>query len=203
MVWRMVEATVLQPTKLKKCLASAGARVRSVQLRMEKGLRALYEREKHLKEERHAVLDHYATGKLEHDKYVDQSLWFDNESNKLKLERAELVKRIPILHSKDVIDVSLRIFCETVKARFEKCTNFETKRQFLLDFIEEVIYGHGKITVKGFVPIQRNVTPDSDQAEENNMIEFNVEDDSHKKELPQNAIKPILEFNLLSRKRPK
>jgi len=40
-------------------------------------------------------------------------------------------------------------------------------------------------------PIQRNVTPDSDQGEENNRIEFNVEDDSHEKELPRNAVNKL------------
>ena len=173
-VWQLIETTMLQPARLKKCLTSAEARIRSTQLQMEKELKALEEREQHLKTERRMVLDRYATGNLNKDKYVEQSLWFDNEANKLKLERTELIKRIPILHSKDVIDVSLRIFCETTRVRFEKCTNFEIRRQFLLDFIEEVVYVPEKITVKGFMPVQLP-TYATDQTGETNRIEFRIE----------------------------
>ena len=40
------------------------------------------------------------------------------------------------------------------KARWYGCTNDEATRQFLLDFIEGVIFDHYKTTVIGSVPIQ-------------------------------------------------
>lgn len=75
--------------------------------------------------------------------------------------------------------MSLRIFCETAKARFEKCLNFETKRQFLLDFIEEVVYVPGNIVVKGFISLQLPTRADLDRSE-TNRIEFSIEGNGRK-----------------------
>jgi hypothetical protein len=54
----------------------------------------------------------------------------------------------------DFVDASVRQFCATAKARWYACTTDEAQRQFLLDFIEGVIFDHYKITVVGSVPIQ-------------------------------------------------
>ncbi|HEX2462750.1 MAG TPA: hypothetical protein VHJ58_21605, partial [Vicinamibacterales bacterium] len=38
--------------------------------------------------------------------------------------------------------------------RFEACTDFDAKRQFLVDHVERVIYDHYKVTIVGSVPVQ-------------------------------------------------
>lgn len=78
--------------------------------------------------------------------------------------------------------------CETAKVRFERAKDFNSKRQFLLDFIENVEYDHGKIAVKGSVPIQLQAYKDPTQTSEAEKIEFSIEDDTHRKELPRNAL---------------
>jgi hypothetical protein len=46
---------------------------------------------------------------------------------------------------------SVRRFCAAARAQFEGCTDFASKRQFLRDHIEAVIFDHGRITVVGSV----------------------------------------------------
>ena len=63
---------------------------------------------------------------------------------------------------------------------------FDTKRQFLLNFLEEVIYDQGKITIKKFIPIQTQFNG-TERSDEVSRIEFNIVNDTHKSELPRNA----------------
>ena len=146
------------------------------QLQTEKQLRKLDRNEQQLKDGKQQVLDNYAIGRLDRNTYLEKCLWYDNEVNKLKLEKAEFIKRIPTLHKKDVVDMSVRIFCDTARARFEKCDNFDTKRRFLLDFIEQIIYDHGKITVKGSIPLlpQPQAHNNSNQISETSKIGFKI-----------------------------
>lgn len=51
-----------------------------------------------------------------------------------------------------------------------------TKRRFVLDFLEEVLYDNGKVTIKGLIPLHVVEKRDS---EENGKIEFRIE--GHKK----------------------
>jgi hypothetical protein len=51
-------------------------------------------------------------------------------------------------------DVSIRQFSDAARARFEHCTTFDDKRQFLVDHVERVIYDRYRVTVIGSVPIK-------------------------------------------------
>jgi hypothetical protein len=59
------------------------------------------------------------------------------------------VKRIPILHNPHTIDVSVRQYVEAVRARLENATNFDTKRRFLLDHIDRVVYANDRVALYG------------------------------------------------------
>jgi hypothetical protein len=58
------------------------------------------------------------------------------------------------LHRADAIDASLREFCETARAKLEACRRLESKRQFLLDYVQRVVYNRYKVTARGSVPIR-------------------------------------------------
>ena len=47
-------------------------------------------------------------------------------------------------------------YCGTAKARFERCVAFDTKRQFMLDYIEKIVFRDDHVTVHGSVPILRH-----------------------------------------------
>lgn len=72
----------------------------------------------------------------------------------LRVKQAELIKRIPLLQQSELVETSVAQYCEAAKVRYEKCDSFETKRQFLLDYIEKVVFWDEKIMVCGSVPVK-------------------------------------------------
>ncbi len=79
------------------------------------------------------------------------------ELHELKREKAEYIREIPLLH-KESVDLSIRQFCDAARARFERCTSFETKQQFLAAHVERVIYDRYRVTVVGSVPVKTQMS---------------------------------------------
>src|SRR3989338_1772861 len=92
-----------------------------------------------------------------------------------KLRQTKVIKSVPLLHKKEIVDVSIRQFCSAAKARFEKCSNFDSKRQFLLEHIEKVVYQKYKVMIRGSVPIKLRTYADPDQTSEVSKIPFQIE----------------------------
>ncbi len=70
-------------------------------------------------------------------------------------ERSELMKKIPLLHNKDLVDVSIKRFCETAKAEYKKCGEDRDKqREFLLKYVDKIVYHNEKVAFHGFVPVK-------------------------------------------------
>ncbi len=111
------------------------------------------------------------------DFFNEKKLAYDNETNKFKGEREELVLRIPLLHKGEVIDTSVKQFCEAARVRFEKCVDFDTKRQFLLDYVEKIIFTDDHVAVYGSVPVHMKAYTDADAPIETSKIEFKLEGD--------------------------
>ena len=92
--------------------------------------------------------------------------------SELKMDHKELVKIIPFLHKTQVIDVSINQYCESVRIQLEKCIDFETKRQFMLDYIEKIVYLNDTVEIHGSVPVKLKAYEDQDQSAETAKIEF-------------------------------
>jgi hypothetical protein len=54
--------------------------------------------------------------------------------------------------------VSIRQFCDGARVRFEHCTTFDDKRQFLDKHVERIIYDRYRVTVIGSVPIKTQLS---------------------------------------------
>lgn len=130
--------------------------------------------EQYLKSNREETLEQYAIGKLDHKIYLEKCLTYDIETNRLKLERDQVTKKIPILHKKEVLEANIRFFCDSTQIRFDKCKTFDNKRRFVLDLVEEILYNHGKVILKGSVPLQLKTTENSD-SQEQEKISFSIE----------------------------
>src|SRR3981189_2415318 len=57
--------------------------------------------------------------------------------NELRQKKAQYVCEIPLLHQES-INLSIQQFCDVARARFERCSSFETKQQFLAAHVERV-----------------------------------------------------------------
>jgi hypothetical protein len=121
------------------------------------------------------VIDLYASGTLNQRDYIEKNLEYDNEENKLKAERADLTGRIPLLHKTEVVDASIKQYCETMKVRLSRCNDFDTRRKFVLDYIEKIAYSNDCIVVYGSVPVKLK-SYDAKQPNEASKIEFKIPD---------------------------
>ena len=62
--------------------------------------------------------------------------------------------------------------------RYQQCVDFETKRQFLLDYVEKVTYWKDKLAVHGAVPVllkQEYADTNEILDSETNKVEFCIE----------------------------
>lgn len=171
-VFSIIKDHMIEPKKLLNFLNSTKTS-NKIKLQTETGLKNTDLKMEDLKKEKKQTLNLYANGKLNRKEYTEKCLWIDNEVKKAKLEKDKLITKIPNLQKEEIIDVSLRRYCETIKARLEKCSEYDTKRQFLLEYIAEIIYASGNIIINGFVPIKTKSNTD-EQME--NKVEFSIRD---------------------------
>ena len=89
------------------------------------------------------------------DEYIAANVRLDEKLDELTREKIALSRK-QSLNGHESLNLRLRQFCETAKARFERCADFDTKRQFLLDHVRKVIFLRDKVTLVGSVPIELN-----------------------------------------------
>jgi hypothetical protein len=107
--------------------------------------------------EKTRIVDIYASGDLSRQAYVKKNLAYDaydTETVELRMQAAQLHGRIPLLRKRSIVQANIAAFCEGAKARLSTCTNFDSKRQFLLDYIDKIIYRPGTVSLHGSVPIR-------------------------------------------------
>jgi hypothetical protein len=93
----------------------------------------------------------YATDELSKDAYINASTALDRGLAALKHARAD-VAAAQRLSNRTELDVRVRQFCERARARFERCDDFDARRQFLLDHIERVVYHPRSVELVGSIP---------------------------------------------------
>jgi hypothetical protein len=87
------------------------------------------------------ILDLYASEQFPRAEYIKKSLAYDEET-------------IPLLNETAVIDQSIREYCEGARSRYEKCVDFDTTRQFLLDYVEKIVFLNDAVALYGSVPVR-------------------------------------------------
>jgi hypothetical protein len=173
-VLEMIRNIMTDPYKLQKYLNHAKDKGQITRIKTEKQLNHIEDQIQKFNKEKRGVLEIYAKGNLSRNLYAQKCLGYDNEINRAKAERNDLIKQIPILHKNGVIDMSIKRYCQSVKARLEKCVNFDSKRQFLLDYVEKIIYQKDHITLYGSIPIKLKAYEDPDQPSKASKIGFSI-----------------------------
>jgi hypothetical protein len=91
------------------------------------------------------------------------------------MQVAELNGRIPLLRKRAVVQASIAAFCEGAEARPNTCTDFDSKRQFLLEYIDKIVYRAGTVSLHGSVPIKLAPHEYPHQSPETPRIAFCIE----------------------------
>lgn len=175
-VFKMIEETLINPSKLQDHMDFFKRRTQANQIRIEKQLKDIEVKNEKLTEAKTRIIDLYANDEIEKGAYITKNLEYDNELNRLKIEKKELINKIPLLHKKEIIDMSIKQYCNNAKLRFQKAKDFETKRQFVLDYIEKIVYLKGKVELHGHIPVKLKMYDDKNQNTELAKIEFCIRD---------------------------
>ena len=101
--------------------------------------------------EKRRVVDIYAAGHLGRETYITKNRALDVEAEASRAKRAQLLARIALLATPQVIDASIAQFCHFARARFDQACDFDSKRRFLLDHIDKITYRRDKATLHGSV----------------------------------------------------
>ncbi len=157
-VWEMIEEIILDPKKLYSSIEILKRRSRTNHGRIEIKIKDIEKQISDLSNQKKRIIDLYASGSLEKDESATRINNYDKSIKKIKSEKIELLKYLPLFEKSDLIQENVRTYCEKVRARFNKCADFETQRQFLMDYISKVtFYRKGKkysrIRIYGSVPI--------------------------------------------------
>lgn len=119
------------------------------------------------------ILELYANGGAERAEYAKKSAEYDSEISELANEKLDLVKRIPLLHKPAVIELSIAQYCDEIRVRLQQCKDFETYRQFFLDFVDHVVYYKNLVELHGYVPV-KSAERNDDGEIETTKIEYKI-----------------------------
>jgi len=103
-----------------------------------------------LDQERRRLIERYATEQITAWEYIEASQALDFELEGLTRRKSHVVKDM----QSDIVTASIRHFCAIARVRFEACADFDAKKQFLRDHVEEIVFDRGRITIVGSVPMQ-------------------------------------------------
>lgn len=156
-VFGMIEGNMFNEKKMKASMSYFKQRAQASELKFEKQIKKNGDEAKKTEESKKRLIDLYTSSTIERDEYVDKSLELDNKINKLRLDKQELLKKIPLLNKKDVVTVAVRKFCTSARAKYTSSKDFDSKRQFLLNYTNKINYYNTKVEYHGFIPVETEV----------------------------------------------
>jgi hypothetical protein len=132
----MIRDVMFDPAKLRRCMDESEA---PDDRGIAGELAGIAEALKALDEKRRGIIERYVTEQMPGDDYIAESRALDGELDRLMREKAGIVKGMRFPQHDEFVGLSVRQFCANAQAQFEACTDFDTRRQFLLDHVERVI----------------------------------------------------------------
>jgi uncharacterized protein YqgQ len=150
-VLELVENILCNPDKLRRCIEVPAGSDGAERKKLRRKLMTIDKRMTEIEAERRRIVTLYATGEFAKDAYINASAALDRELNVLKRTKSGL-GATQRLNRRAEIDVRIRQYCERVRARFERCCDFDARRHFLIDHIERVIYHPRNVVLVGSIP---------------------------------------------------
>jgi site-specific DNA recombinase len=152
-VFSLIRDIMLDPRRIRDSMDLFAQEARTSKRRIERQIEDINSRLRTIEREKKRIVDIYASGDLSREAYVRKNLASDAETVELRMQAARLHDRIPLLRKRSVVQESIITFCEGAKARLNTCTDFDNKRQFLLDYIDKVVYRAAPYRCMGRYPL--------------------------------------------------
>ncbi len=103
------------------------------------------------------ILERYVERDISHDNYFKSNQEIDLNINTLNLEKRTLIENTPLLHKKEVVEDTIKKYCQNISDKILNLETFEDKREFLLKNISKVIFQLEKVEIQGFIPISDEI----------------------------------------------
>ena len=152
----MIEDTMLNPEKLRTKISvlqgkkqNAKLRLRRKVMKIEKDILALMSKKK-------KIIDLYTSDNLGREEYVKKNKEFDSTIKKLEQLKLETLEQIPVLYDEHKVDLGIRKYCENARLRYEKCTDFQKRRMFYIEYIKKILHARDDISLFGEIPLGEN-----------------------------------------------
>jgi hypothetical protein len=147
----MIRKTMLDPGKLRGCIESG---VGMDDWSTARELTKVAQKIGALDHERRELISRYAADQMMGDEYITANRALDDKLERLVHTKAKLVAALRPTHHEDFVDVSVRQFCATAKARLQASTDFDANRQFLVAHVERVIFNRYQFAIVGSIPVR-------------------------------------------------
>lgn len=156
-VFEMVQKYMTDSTLLKKHLQYSSEDVVEQRKQIKLKVTQIDSSIKQHREQKKVYLKQYTDGKINRDLYSENCRTLDEEIATLELEKEQITTRIPNEIDEELIDTSLSMYCESIKARLKHCDTFDQKRKFLLDFVGQVSFDKDTIGMQGKLPVNSEI----------------------------------------------
>jgi site-specific DNA recombinase len=154
-VLEMIRDTLLVPERLIPCMERLECGKNDKHEHLARKLQRFTDRIAAVEAEKQHSINRYAAGALTKEAYITLNLSLDAEIQRLHKRKARISKELEEAAANDLVQESIREYCLRTKERLEKCTTFDTTRQFLVDHVHRIVYLRDKVTLIGSVPVRR------------------------------------------------
>ncbi|MDR3572162.1 MAG: hypothetical protein P4L81_08350 [Candidatus Pacebacteria bacterium] len=103
-----------------------------------------------LDETRRRLMDGYAMGRTNTKRYVERSRAIDRKLKELNRIKVEISNATQDRNGASI--TRIKQYCANARARLEAITDVETKRKFLHDHLEQILFDRDKLTLMGSIP---------------------------------------------------
>jgi site-specific DNA recombinase len=151
-VFEMIESVMFNPSELREYMPFFAEDHRAASRRRDRKLGRISAQLLDVEERKKRIIEVYATGDLSKDAYIARNRAYDAESIELRREKVALIQSTAHLYQQDAVEACISQFCDDARARLKRGRDFVSKRRFLLDHVEKVIFLDDKVTLHGSVP---------------------------------------------------
>lgn len=157
-VWEMIGDTMTNGEKLYGCIDFVKRRKRANHARIERQLKDIDTKIQSLSGQRGRIVDLYASGALAQEEYQKRTSKYETNIQSLRSNKTELLRYLPLFQDVHAIQGDVYEYSKNIKEQFSLCSDFDSKRKFLLDYISKITFyrkskAHMKVSVYGTIPI--------------------------------------------------
>ncbi|MAF25492.1 hypothetical protein CL634_07975, partial [bacterium] len=151
-IWSAVTEKVLQPKVIKNHIDILKSKKDETKKSFSNKIESLNTKIELLEGKKKRILDLYADSVIDKDNYVSKIGEIDLEIKQANGKRDELINTLSSLNNRSEVRKNIYDFCTLARKRLEKM-DFDKKKLFLKQLIDEIVINHNKLIIRGFIPV--------------------------------------------------